>query len=548
MSKKYRNLVADFETTSDPDDCRVWSWAMADIDPEPTVTFGTTLQEFIDDIQNFSAKIWFHNLKFDASFIIDHLLRIGYTWTNDRVSEGQFGGLVSFMGEHYQIRIQWHTGHTTLLQDSLKKIPMSVKHVAETFKLPVLKGDIDHAKHRPIGYRPTHDEWDYVRNDVVIMAMAMHQRLDDGAKLTVGADALADYKKVFGTKKFEKFFPILDHDMDETIRLAYRGGFTYASPTTQGRVIGQGSVYDVNSLYPYVMMDKPLPYGLPTWFDAYPPDDGLYIVSITFTARLKPDKIPTIQIKNTMRFVATEYLSEVPDPTTIVVTNVDLALMRDHYDLNILAFNGGYRFEQATGFFREYITKWSKIKETTTGGERAIAKLFLNSLYGKFATNPDVTGKQPVLDGESDTVQFVDGPEETRDPVYTAMGVFITSWARDVTIRAAQQNFHRFMYADTDSLHLSAHDAPAGITVDDHQLGAWDHEYDFERAIFLRAKQYVEELADGSTKVAIAGAPENVQSNIRISDMIPGNTFHGALKAHRVPGGIVLKETTFTLN
>src|SRR5699024_12102952 len=109
--------------------------------------------------------------------------------------------------------------------------------------------------------------------------------------------------------------------------------------------------------------------------------------------------------------------------------------------------------------------KCSTIKETTTGGRQMEANLFHNSLYWKLATNPDVTGKYPELDEDTDTVRLVTGEPEQRDPVYTAMVVFITSWARDMTIRAAQENYDTFAYADTDSLHLITTVEPKGLEV-----------------------------------------------------------------------------------
>src|SRR5690606_5993354 len=125
---------------------------------------------------------------------------------------------------------------------------------------------------------------------------------------------------------------------------------------------------------------------------------------------------------------------------------------QDHYDIDVLAFNGGWRFRGKTGMFKAYIDKWSRVKETSTGGMRELAKLFLNSLYGKFASNPNVAGKYPVLD--KDRVVYRRLPDEIRDPIYTPMGVYITSYARNLTIREAQQHYDVFAYADTDSLHL----------------------------------------------------------------------------------------------
>jgi len=47
--------------------------------------------------------------------------------------------------------------------------------------------------------------------------------------------------------------------------------------------------------------------------------------------------------------------------------------------------------------------------------------------------------------------------------------------------------------------------------------------------------------------VKIAGAPENITRNMTLADMIIGKKFSGKLQPSRVPGGIVLTETTFTL-
>lgn len=232
----------------------------------------------------------------------------------------------------------------------------------------------------------------------------------------------------------------------------------------------------------------------------------------------------------------------------MMVTNVDLELIQDHYDLEILSMNGGFAFKSATGFFNGYIDKWMEIKENSTGGARMIAKLFLNSLYGKFATNPDITGRVPVLDEETDAVRLIMGDEDKRDPIYTAMGVFITSYARSKTVRAAQQNYSRFAYADTDSLHLIGDDEPSGLLVHDTHLGAWSHEYDFDDAIFIRAKQYAEHRTDRDRlEVHFAGMPSTISEKITIDEIIKGATFHGKLVPRRVPGGIVLQDTTFTI-
>ena len=169
-----------------------------------------------------------------------------------------------------------------------------------------------------------------------------------------------------------------------------------------------GSVYDVNSLYPSVMYYRPLPVGNPVPFSGRYRGDGpdatrypLYIQRLTCTFRLRPDHLPTVQLKNNPRFHETEYLTECTEPVQLHMTNVDLDIFMRHYDVEVRTWDGGYMFRQEKGLFKAYIDHWMHIKETTTGGMRQLAKLMLNSLYGKFATNPDVTPKlaYPKPDG-----------------------------------------------------------------------------------------------------------------------------------------------------
>lgn len=63
---KVKSFTADFETTTDSEDCRVWAWAIATVEKEPEVCYGNSLQGFFDYItENLkNPKIYFHNLKF----------------------------------------------------------------------------------------------------------------------------------------------------------------------------------------------------------------------------------------------------------------------------------------------------------------------------------------------------------------------------------------------------------------------------------------------------------------------------------------------------
>lgn len=458
------------------------------------------------------------------------------------------------MGKLYSIKVKWSNGRITEFNDAAKKFAagMSVASLPETFGLKgVAKGEIDYHLYRPIGYEPTTDELHYLKLDTGIVARAVRQVRDSGMKrLTIGSDSLADYKESMGgEKKFRRIFPILSDEMDAEIRRAYRGGFTYSDPRYRGKLLGEGIVLDVNSLYPSVMYNGVIPYGMPEFVEGecFPTDTRpCTIFSVTFTARLKDMHIPCIQIKSSGMFSPTEYLAVIDDPVTLMVTNVDWDLWNDHYDIEVISYNGGWRFHGVKGLFKEYIDKWALVKATATGGAREIAKLHLNSLYGKLCSNPNVTGKYPVL--ENDVVHYRRGRDSRRSPVYTAAGVFITALARDLTIRAAQKNYDVFAYADTDSLHLMTTEIPEEIDIHPHRMGAWKHEYNFEQAYFVRAKAYLERKHDGKYKVAWAGLPSRIAGQMTFDDLVDGRIMEGKLVPKHVKGGVVLVDTPYKLN
>lgn len=537
--------VADFETTPDRDDCRVWAYAYCDIESPEDVFYGNCIEDFLEKALGGHGVWYFHNLAFDGSFIVDFLLKHGYVY-NSNPQKGQLGTLISGLGQWYSVTVVTHDGWKVEFRDSLKKIPLPVAQIPKAFGLSEKKGDLDYVVNRPRGHVLTTRERDYIRQDVVIVAKALAQVLASGmSSLTVASDSLRDYREMVGAKFFSRYFPQIAREIDDEIRKAYRGGFAYAAERYAKKLQGPGSVYDVNSLYPAMMRNKELPWGEPHVFTRKPPPNKLFIESITFTAKLKKDHIPCIQVKKSIWYHGSEYLSEISEPVTLTATNVDIALWKEHYDMVIISHNGGYWFDKIRGLFDDYIDKWMMVKRTSKGGKRTIAKLHLNSLYGKFATKTEILSKFPVV--EDGVVKLCYAEPEYRAPVYTPVACFITAWARDTTIRAAQKHYDIFLYADTDSLHLLGEGAPDDLWVDDTALGAWKCEGVFDRGVYVRAKQYAEDMRDGSHSVHIAGLPYRVGKDLTAEDLLHTREFGGKLVPERVPGGVILTETVFTL-
>lgn len=551
-------FTADFETTTDPLDCRVWACGICSIDETHSFKYGNSLDWFIEFAKhNIGATFYFHNLKFDGEFILCYLFEHGYKHVTDRkkLKTKTFTTLISDKGQFYSLEICFNKDEDKTekitIYDSLKILPFSVEAIAKGFNLPISKLEIDYDEKREIGHILTPQEIDYLRNDVEIMSRALLTLFNqDLRQMTQGSNALYDYKKIVGKKNFSKWFPIPDYDFD--VRQSYKGGFTYCDPRRQGQDIGAGIVLDVNSLYPSVMYYQPLPYGEGIFFEGkYKPDKlyNLYVQMFTCQFELKENYIPTIQLKNNLSFIPTAYLSSSEDEeVTMCLTSVDLELFFEHYHVYNITWHSGWKFKSTTGLFKEYIDKWNAVKmESTLNGNKAmrtLAKLMLNALYGKFALNPNVQSKIPYYD--NGIIKYTLGEKETRNPIYIPVGTFITAWARHKTITSAQKVYDRFLYADTDSLHLIGTEIPKGLEVDPVKLGAWKHESTFTRARFVRQKSYIEEI-DGELNITCAGMPSRCYKHVTWDNFITGSSFEGKLQFTHVQGGIVLKDIDFTI-
>lgn len=231
--------TADFETITDPLDCRIWAYGICEIGNPENFIYGNNMNDFMNWCKlNAPLTAYFHNLKFDGEFILYWLFENGFKFVEDRrdLDTNCFTTLISDKSQFYSLEICFYRKgkekHCLTVYDSLKIIPFGVREVAKGFNLPIQKGEIDYNLFREIGHKLTEEEVSYLRNDVEIMARALKVLFEQGLnKMTQGSNALADYKATVGTKFFDKWFPIPDYDYD--IRQSYKGGFTYLNPRFQ---------------------------------------------------------------------------------------------------------------------------------------------------------------------------------------------------------------------------------------------------------------------------------------------------------------------------
>lgn len=580
-----KRFVADFETTTRVENCFVWSYAICDIDNIDDVEIGLTLDDFMKWCEeNDNCIIYFHNLKFDGQFIIDWLLKHDFNHVVDKQKRATktFQTLISDKGQFYQIDVLFHIKgekvNRVVFQDSLKLIPLSVEQIAKSFKLDIQKLEIDYDLHNnlPEGSPISDKEKEYITHDVKIVAYALNYFFTQGLdKMTIGSCALNEYKSLISKRCFKRYYPTPKYDPD--VRQSYRGGFTYLNPKFASKVIGDGIVLDVNSLYPSVMRYEYMPFGSPIYFEGQYKENKIYpLYTQMFRCifKLKKGKIPTIQIKYGSIFKSNEYLTSSGDvEQTLCLNSVDLKLFFEQYDVWNIEYISGWMFKSTKGLFDEYIDKWSankiNAKKEKNHGMYLISKLFLNSLYGKFGTSTQVVEKIPYL--EDGVVKYKDGEPEEKNGIYIAVASFITSYARLKTISSAQRimdNFNsgkstaQFVYADTDSLHVYLNGEPiekflneSGLDIDDTKLGAWKFESKFNKAKFLRQKCYIENSTEDvnnpepnyELKITVSGMPKSCYDQVTFENFKIGASYSGKLLPTRCNGGVVLLPVDFTI-
>jgi hypothetical protein len=524
---------------------RIWAYGLVNIYDTNKLTYGNNLTEFMEIVKSLrNADIYFHNLKFDGSFIVNWFHKNGVEYVSDmsELRENTYTTLVA-NGQYYTITwcVSKSNGNKRKLitfKDSFKIMPSSIKELGKSFAKELNdKGKVQvekefYKRYRALDHEITEEEKEYLHQDVKVMSEALKFMFELGhVKGTIGSNALEDFKSKFNEEdknNYKNHFPkwFMGDKYDDTggggnswVLRAYRGGFTYVSKSFRNKPIGNGIVLDVNSLYPFIMLEKLLPYGEGYWFNGdynkvpsyqkrqYP----LFIQKIKCEFVLKDDRIPTIPDKSNGRNLA-EYLeSSNGQPEELYLTNVDLELFLEHYDIiGEPEYIGGYMFRGKHGIFNKYVNHWKEVKINAGKNKalRYIAKLFLNSLYGKFASSWNKPDSYPDFEKGKGKLKwskknkFDDLSKEEQEEIYNnrvkypAMAVFITAYARQLTIESAQKNYKTFRYADTDSLHLETLEFPTNINIDydnTGKLGLWKHEGTFKRAKFIRSKTYIED-------------------------------------------------------
>lgn len=552
--KKFKTFVGDFETTvyDGQKDTLVWASGLCELFTEDAKIFGDidSTFDYLFGLRT-NVIVYYHNLKFDGSFILTYLLNLtGFTQAIERISEKVFKWMrefempkrsfkysISDKGRYYNIIIKTGTGHIIEIRDSYKLLPFSVEEIGKSFETKHKKLNIEYTGFRYPNCYISDSEKEYLKNDLFVPKEALEIMIKQGhEKITIGSCCLEEFKVIMGDD-FNKFFPDLTNiecpfdgfnNADEFIRKSYRGGWCYLVPEKANIIMHNGLTADVNSLYPSQMHSDSgnnYPIGFPNWFNGSVPDDVItnseryFFIHVKTRFYIKDGYLPTIQIKGNPLYPNNEWLTssdvvfddmphsrvklfgkDLDTRQDLYLTPTDYKLLHEHYNLVDYEEIGGCWFYTFDCLFDIYINKYAEIKMKNKGAIRTLAKLFLNNLYGKMSSGTDSSFKIVYLK-EDGSIGYYTVEEHEKKTVYIAVGSAITANARYFTITRAQLNYHGsdkagFCYADTDSIHCdnTSVDDLIGIDIDAVKFNHWKIESEWDEAIFVRQKTYIEHI------------------------------------------------------
>ena len=428
--------------------------------------------------------------KFDFLFMLDELLR--KAWRNDYVLKPMRRGSsilrldVQRVTKKEDGTIKVHDSWK--FQDSVGILPNTLKNLAIAFDVDNKKGDFEHKKINWRNWKKLRPEWfPYLENDckglyqIIRKYEAMEMKesnIDIRKVISVASGAMRSFRR----NNLDCVIPQYK-GIEANIRKAYFGGRCEIF-----KLFGTDlKFYDVNSEYPAVMENELMPVGVPVECSGFNIEEDLGIaeVEVTTPKYMKYPLLPKRCDKTgKLFFPLGTWKGWYCSPELIKAKQLG-------YKIEVLR---GYRFKGKL-LFKDYIDHWYKIKsETKDPAMRLLAKLKMNSLYGKFGQKRD---REKVLINPQSTIGLT--PLDESLPIYTktiesdschilpAISAFVCSYARLLLYDYIEQVVAKggeIYYCDTDSLVTNV-ELPTS-----NELGAMKLEMNIEKAVFLLPKFY----------------------------------------------------------
>lgn len=521
---------------------RVWLWQIYD---EINGFFAT------NDFETFMTRcaavgyhtVWFYNARFDFSQI-DYQILTSLKWKrhekggNTRGQKWTYESLHNDTGCRYSYKFwvpyknkdRHEYTRTFDFRDFMNLYGGGLKKVLES--LNVTDNDGNAVRKTEMEYNDVDEfnlsesEMIYVVNDVKGLYFAVKkyneqmETLSDGECrifgrkpniMTAGGFAkrellrylypnLQPQKRV---KKYQRTHPVtIDFDKFCRENHLYQGGRVFVNPRYIGKFLTRKMLkYDVNSEYPAVMAELNDLYGYPKNISMRDyqklPNKSAYeciYICQSIRAEMRENMIPiwyNVESK--------KYESSVVENVTHLIFKDEYEELSNWYDIEAV-IKRVIIVKKGDKIYAPYIlSNYERKQNATDSAERAVAKLHLNSSYGKLAERIErETGEYEL--NEDGCVRFKLTGTEVNDAgrMSILVGAKITSNARIMLMRYIRNicanPSEQFVYCDTDSIHAFVDEYGAA---DSKRLGAVKLEMTARACKYLAPKTYIDIGVDG---------------------------------------------------
>ncbi|EKE12835.1 MAG: DNA-directed DNA polymerase [uncultured bacterium] len=442
----------------------------------------------IDYVGKYRGRVFAHNGgKFDFHFLIEAFEKEkSLTVINGRIAKARLG--------------------RATLQDSYCLLPVPLSALEkDQFDYSIL----EKGKRNLPGNKEKIEK--YLESDCRYLYKYVKEFVDSyGMNLTLAGTAMKQWEKMGGKvpksnkKYYDKFLP---HYYGGRVQLFESGIFE-----------GEYKIYDIKSAYPTAMK-----YHHPIGTDYYEtrrPGDALLQNSMISVECISNGAFP-MRTRNGLFFPQEKGIYHVTGWEFIKA--IETNSISNHKILNAYVFEETCDFSMYVDHFYKMKSEAEAVGDTA---KRTFAKLFLNSLYGKFAANPenyeefylDDYGAYPKDDYApaavyGDMQLFArDLPEDKWKFFNIVTAASITGWVRAYLWESIQK-CEGVLYCDTDSIICRNGDAlPLG-----KELGNWDLEGTAHKVAIAGKKLYACFLDTGKTKIACKGVRISADEIVKVA-------------------------------
>lgn len=459
--------------------------------------------------------VYFHNFaRFDGIIILRYYADRGNQYK-----------IKTLLRNHKLYELKVYLGDKLLLRfrDSCTLLPSRLDTLAKTL-CPELgsKGSIPHDDLK-VSNLLVHSEdlINYLRQDILLLGGVMLKaqeinwskyHIDIEDVMTLSSLSL----KIFRQNYFDdETFPIHipTKNQDTFIRRGYYGGHADVYKPYGDNLY----YYDVNSLYPFIMKEYPMPCGIPVWqnnLESVGLDSlfGFIEAYVVCPTNISRPFLPYRDKKGTLLFPTGKFIG--------VFYSEELKFARD-LGYHIIPLRG-YLFEKKSSPFQSFISHLyeSRLEAKKAGDEAMtyIYKILMNSLYGRFGMNPESTVTEICNQKKYEELMKKDNfqsAEKLTDHYYIVNYISNSIIVDDNDWKApkmsavqlsaaitacARIHMYPFIsrpdcyYTDTDSIILGS--PLSDDLISSIELGKFKLECNVKRGIFLAPKSYMLDIED----------------------------------------------------